>query len=107
MFVQNTPQITTVCAKVKVDNLLNQKSPDGELRFRLFLASDDNQVLYDKSIRVNGDKLDEYYSFVLQYPKAQLWSPESPNLYWLQIDWNGKMEAPIRSGSVLDSGGLR
>ncbi len=90
VFVQNTPQITTVCAKVKVDNLLNQKSPDGELRFRLFPASDDNQVLYDKSIRVNGDKLDEYYSFVLQYPKAQLWSPESPNLYWLQIDWNGK-----------------
>lgn len=35
VFVQNTPEITTVCAKVKVDNLLKQKYPDGKLRFRL------------------------------------------------------------------------
>lgn len=89
VFIKNTPEITSVETEVTINNLLNKHIPDGELEYSLVSVSDTSKVLYTKQLKVTSNELKLPYVLRIDYPKAKLWSTDTPNLYYLKVRWKG------------------
>lgn len=89
VFIKNTPEITSVETEVTISNLLNKSVSEGQLEYYLMSAADTTKVLYKKQVTVGLRELESPYILRIDYPKAKLWSTETPNLYYLKVEWKG------------------
>ncbi|MGM8361848.1 glycoside hydrolase family 2 protein [Flavobacterium sp. ARAG 55.4] len=82
IFIKNTPEIT----KITIETTLNSSNPklNGELIAELYET--ENKVLLSKTISLSNNNKT---SFNLDFPKAKLWSIETPNLYFVKLKWKG------------------
>nr|WP_051291054.1 glycoside hydrolase family 2 [Pedobacter glucosidilyticus] len=79
VFIKNKPNPKEIEVQV---NLLNKSW--GSLNFTLLKG---NQSVLTKTLKVK--QLNGLLNTSILFPKANLWSPETPNLYTLQVAWKG------------------
>jgi beta-galactosidase len=89
IFIKNRPAMREVEVEV---NLSSNSStyPKGELSFSILNAKESGAPLLQKSLKVNATTSKHLIREIINLPKANLWSLETPNLYVMRIGWTGR-----------------
>lgn len=86
VYIKNKPSVTDIDVEV---TLSNPDSISGTLIFQLTKWGDRN-VLLQEEVVVKSDSIVPVVKKSISFPKAELWSPNYPNLYQLKVVWRGK-----------------
>ena len=78
LYIQNQPSVTTIMPQVTLS-----KKSSGKLTYTLF---DETKEVFRT---VQAIKEIQTAKLPIPYPEAREWSPDSPNLYTLKVEWNG------------------
>ena len=86
IFIKNTPKANSIDVEA---NLINQSLPtSGEIAFTI-TEFGKTTSLFSSKINVKQLHTSDLVKTRITLPKAKLWSPTSPNLYNLTVQWTG------------------
>ena len=90
VFIQNTPKLNKIITKV---NLAKLGAPDpasngGVLLYKIKEFGND-KVLWETKQVLKSLTNDDIIEKSITLNNAKLWTPDSPNLYVLELEWNG------------------
>ena len=87
VFIKNTPAITKIDAEISLRSL-NPDPVKGRLVARIYDA-DHKNCLLEKELPVALSGPDKKFDLALNLPDASPWSPDTPTLYFLDVEWLG------------------
>ncbi|MBN2699392.1 MAG: beta-glycosidase [Bacteroidales bacterium] len=87
LFIKNRPDLTSIDLEVSLSNLHEKRVP-GEISYRI-LDKKSGKVLMSGGDHQELFMRDETVYTTLSLPDARLWSPGSPDLYEMVVEWNG------------------
>jgi hypothetical protein len=88
VFIMNTPEVTTIRAKVTLQNL-SGSSTGGKLVARI-LEPATGRCLLEEQTEATVREGTGLLEMTLSLPGADQWSPDQPALYRLEAEWSGE-----------------
>jgi beta-galactosidase len=88
IFVKNKPAMHEIDVEINLTGSTSVKL-NGELSISI-LDKQGGHSLLEKRVNVTSTSSSYSTRQTFQLPQAELWSPERPNLYLLQVDWKSK-----------------
>lgn len=88
IFIKNKPKANSITAELSIKNTTG-KAVTGTLTYQIFEDNALTRMSLSKSKTLLLKNDDTIIAEDLELPKAKLWSPETPNLYYLKTTWKG------------------
>jgi hypothetical protein len=86
VFIKNTPAIS------EIETEISLKRPDSIAGTLLFVVTKwgSRDVLFEDKLTVKADSIVPFFRKKISLKDAELWSPDAPNLYQLNVTWKGQ-----------------
>lgn len=88
LFIKNKPNFNSITAELTLRNTTN-KPTTGTLIYQLFEDKELTRNCYSKTKTITLNSNESVTSEDIELRNAKLWSPETPNLYYLKTTWKG------------------
>ena len=88
IFIKNKPNANCITAEITLKNT-TENPLAGTILYQLFEDKELTRKCFEKSKAITANSNESIIGEDIELRNAKLWSPESPNLYYLKTTWKG------------------
>lgn len=88
IYIKNKPKTNSVTAELTLKNT-TKKPIGGVISYQIYEDKDLKKLCYSKSKSLQLSNTETVIAENIELSGAKLWSPETPNLYYLKTTWKG------------------
>lgn len=88
IFIKNKPKANSITTELTLKNT-TQKPVTGTIQYQLFEDKELTRICFEKSKSLTVSSTQSVISQDIELRNARLWTPETPNLYYLKATWIG------------------